>query len=123
MKSPGMTSDPDHKLKTEKLSKRVEVFMDGQKVAESKNAIRLLEDGCDPVLYIPKEDVRDLEFIKFDDYECPFKGHAELYSLKHGKHRYENAAWSYENPYDGFEELKGRVAFYPEKVQEIRVTG
>jgi uncharacterized protein (DUF427 family) len=123
MKSPGIRKNPEHKLSTERMKERVEVFMDGQKVAETKNAIKLFEDGYEPRIYVPKEDIHDIELLKFDGYECPFKGHAELYSVKHGSHRYENAAWSYEDPYEEFQELKGRVAFYPEKVQEIRVTG
>lgn len=123
MMSPGMTQYPDHKLVTFPMKERVEIFMDGEKIVETRNAIKLLEDGHDPVIYVPKEDISSIEFQKFDDYHCPFKGRAKLFSIKHGPRKYENAAWEYEQPYEEFEELKDRVAFYPHKVQEIRITG
>jgi uncharacterized protein (DUF427 family) len=123
MMSPGYTENPQHKVSTEPMNERVEVFMDGEKVAETIDAIRVFEPGNPERIYIPREDIRGIELLKFDDYHCPFKGDAELYDVKHGSNRFENAAWSYLKPYDEVKELKSYVAFYPEKVQLIRVTG
>lgn len=67
-------------------------------------------------------DIKAIDLIKSKDYECPFKGTAEIYNIKHGPQSHENAAWSYEEPYDEVQEIQGRVAFYPDKVQEIRIT-
>jgi uncharacterized protein (DUF427 family) len=47
---------------------------------------------------------------------CPFKGHASYWSLKGGA---ENAVWSYEDPYDDMAAIKGRLAFYADKVDSI----
>jgi len=122
MRSPAKSRNPDYQLETERMNEKVEVFIDGEKIAETQNAIKLFEEGHDPVIYIPKNDIKAVDFVKYDDYQCPYKGSAKLYTIKHGSHEHENAAWTYEEPYDEVLELKGRVAFYPDKVQEIRVT-
>ena len=123
MMSPGYTENPEHRVQTMPMQERVEIFMEGEKIAESRKAIKLFEPGYPPRIYIPREDIRGVELIKFDDYHCPFKGHGELYKVKHGASIFENAAWSYLRPYDDVIEIKNMVAFYPEKVQLIRVTG
>ena len=123
MMSPGLTEHPEHRVMTERLNARVEVFMEGEKIAETRNAIKVIEPGYPERLYIPREDMRSIELIKFDDYYCPFKGEADLYKIKHGSSRFENAAWSYRKTFDEVSEIKDLVCFYPEKVELIRVTG
>lgn len=123
MMSPGITEHPEHKLRTEEIKGRVEIFMDGERVVDTINAVRLYEDNCDPRIYVPKQALRNIELLKFEDYHCPFKGDAELYNVKHGSKTFENVAWSYRETYDEFPELKDKVAFYPKKVQECRITG
>jgi uncharacterized protein (DUF427 family) len=107
-------------VKTARIPEKVMVIVDGETIAETSQAVVLLEKGYDPVYYIPKNDIREIDLIKCGDYECP-KGHAELYTIRHGAHDIENAAWSYDEPDQHFPELIGRVAFYPDKVQEIRI--
>jgi uncharacterized protein (DUF427 family) len=34
---------------------------------------------------------------------------------------YENVAWSYEDPYPGVEAIRGRIAFYPDRVEVYEV--
>lgn len=84
MMSPGLTERPEHRIETVAMKERVEVFTEGEKEAETIGAIRVLGPGYPPRIYIPREDGRGIEPIKFDNYECPFKGHAELYRVKHG---------------------------------------
>jgi uncharacterized protein (DUF427 family) len=109
------------RIHTERLSEKVLVILEGEVIAETNQAIRLEEAGHDPVLYIPKNDIKEIDLIKCGDYECPLKGHAELYTIRHGARDIENAAWTYDQPFDELQELQGRVAFYPDKVQEIRL--
>ena len=123
MMSPGLTENPDHRVTTEPIHERVEIFMEGEKVAETLRGIRLLEPGYPDRIYIPREDIQGLELIKFNDYQCPFKGMAELYNVKHGTSIFRNAAWSFRKPYEDVLEIKNMVCFYPEKVQLIRITG
>lgn len=122
MMSPGLKKHPEHRLLTERVEGQVEVFLQGEQIAKSQNAIRLTEEGREPVIYIPKNDLMNIDLRKFDDYLCPYKGHAELYSIVHQDREFSDSAWSYDRPFDEFQELTGRVAFSPEKVQEIRIS-
>jgi uncharacterized protein (DUF427 family) len=122
MMSPGLKKNPEHKLQTERITGQVEVFLAGEQIALSRNAIRLNEAGVDPVIYIPKNDLMNIDLRKFDDYICPYKGHAELYSIIQGGEEFPDAAFSFDRPFDEFLDLTGRVAFYPEKVEAIRIS-
>jgi uncharacterized protein (DUF427 family) len=113
--------ETEYEVKTERMSDRVLVIVEGETIAETTTAVRVLETDHDPVIYIPKNDIKEIDLIKCGDYECPYKGHAELYTIRHGAHDIENAAWSYDEPFRNLPELIGRVAFYPDKVQEIKV--
>lgn len=92
MLSPGLEQYPDHRVVVEPLSKRVEIFIEGEKVVETKSALIVHETNLDPVVYVPRSEIKDLTFKKIDEYHCPFKGRAELYSVKHGASEFENAA-------------------------------
>lgn len=118
-----MNKEPstEHTVETQRITERVIVVVEGETIAETTNAVLLNETDYDPVVYIPKNDIKEIDLIKCGDYECPYKGHAELYTIRHGAHDIENAAWSYDEPFRHLPELQGRVAFYPDKVQEIRI--
>ncbi|HXH29842.1 MAG TPA: DUF427 domain-containing protein [Bacteriovoracaceae bacterium] len=120
MMSPGILKHPEHTIVAKRLDNRVEVYIDGDLIAQSTSAIKLLEADLDPVIYIPINDLKNIDLIKSSEYSCPFKGHAEFYTLTHNNKRFENAAWSYDHPFDEVQELTGRVAFSPDKIQEIR---
>jgi len=123
MMSPGLDENPEYRLETIPMKQRVQVFLDGELVAESKNAIKLFEGNLDPVIYIPYADIHAVSFLKFEEYTCPFKGQALLLTIRHHKRKFENAAWTYYRPFEEVKELKNHIAFSPHKVQEIRVTG
>ena len=121
MMSPGISEHPEHKIEAQRMENRVEVYVDGDMIAQSTNAIKLHEADLDPVIYIPINDLKNIDLIKTSEYTCPFKGHAEFYTMTHNSKRIENAAWSYDHPFDEVQELTGRVAFSPDKIQEIRI--
>lgn len=121
MKSHALNTDSHHTVVTQRMEQKVEVWLQGEMIAQTDNAIKVVETGYDDVIYIPKNDVINIDLLKSGEYDCPYKGHAEIYTIKHGAHDIEDAALTYEDPYDKFQELKGRVAFYPHKVQEIKI--
>ncbi len=111
----------DHVVKAERLEDRVIVIVEGETIADTTSAIVVHETGFGPVIYVPKNDIREIDLIKCGDYYCPYKGNAEIYTIRHGAHDIENAAWSYYGPLNSIPEIQGRVAFFQNKVQEIRI--
>ena len=99
---------------------RVQVKYHGEVIADTRDAIALKEGDYPVVYYVPRKDVKmeRLARTQHTTY-CPHKGHASYYSLAGGP---ENAVWSYEQPYDGVDAIKERLAFYPNKVDAIDIS-
>lgn len=80
---PGYKKHPEHRLTTKPAGIRVQVAFNGELVADSRDAIRLDEDGYPVVYYIPRRDVKMDHLVRSDHQTyCPFKGTASYYSLK-----------------------------------------
>jgi len=105
-------------------SRAIEVVFAGTKIADSRRALRVLETSHPPVYYIPLRDIMPdvLETSSRVSY-CEFKGEARYYRVRVGNTVAEDAAWTYEAPAYGYEELVGHVAFYPQLMDECRVGG
>ena len=50
---------------------------------------------------------------------CPFKGTAHQWHLRLPGQTIENGAWSYEKPLDEAAAIEGRVAFYPNLIEDL----
>ena len=112
--------EPGYEIRFERNAKRVRVEFNGAAVADSPRALILHETRHAPVFYIPREDVRLELFEKTTQTtHCPFKGDASYWTLKVGRERSENAAWSYDDPYDDAAPLREHLAFYPNRVGAI----
>jgi uncharacterized protein (DUF427 family) len=111
---------PDHPISIQRNSARVVVSVAGRVVADTRNALTLREAAYPPVQYIPKEDV-DFSRLERTDHAtyCPYKGDCNYYSVRAGGKKSVNAAWAYEDPFPAVVQIKGHVAFYPERVDEI----
>jgi len=111
---------PDHPISLQRSPARVVVSVAGRVVADTCNALTLREAAYPPVRYIPSEDV-DFSQLERTDYftYCPYKGYCNYYSVPAGGKRSVNAVWSYEDPFPVVAQIKGHVAFYPERVDEI----
>jgi uncharacterized protein (DUF427 family) len=117
---PGYKKYPDHRITTKPAGVRVQVKLDGEVVADTRDAIRLEEGDYPAVYYFPRKDVKMQRLVRSKHQTvCPFKGTASYYSLKNGA---ENAVWTYETPYDEVSVIKERLAFYPDKVDSIDAT-
>ena len=96
------------------------VSVKGQTIADTKQALLLKEASYEPVLYIPREDV-DMEQLQRNDSTtyCPYKGDASYYDIAIGGTKSKNAVWTYEDPHESVEVIKGYLAFYEERVDDV----
>src|ERR1700730_14166070 len=111
---------PDHPIFIERNPARVVVSVAGHVIAETRNALTLRESDYSPVQYIPRADVdfSQLEGSNHATY-CPYKGDCSYYSISAGGKKSVNAVRSYDAPFPAVAQIKGRVAFYPDRVDEI----
>ena len=114
---PGYKKHPDHRLTAKPAGVRVQVKLEGELIADTRDAIEMKEGDYPVVYYIPRKDVKMDRLVRSShETYCPFKGTASYYSLKN---RAENAVWTYEKPYDEMSVIKERLAFYSDKVDSI----
>ena len=108
---------PDYRVDLEPNAKSVRVALGAVTIAESERSLSVLETKHDAVVYIPREDVR-MDLLERTDHEtfCPFKGEAAYWTIRAGDEVLENAAWSYEDPFDEVAGLKDYVSFYTDRV-------
>ena len=92
---------------------RIRVVFNGQTVADSNRAMILRETRLPPVYYFPRDDVR-MELFRRTDHRthCPFKGNAAYWTVAVDGQRAENAAWSYEDPFEDAAQIKDYIALY-----------
>ena len=111
---------PDYRVDLEPNPKRVRIALGTHTIAESERSLRVRETKHDPVVYIPREDVR-MDLLERTDHEtfCPFKGEAAYWTIRVGDRVLENAAWSYEDPFDEVEGLKDYVSFYTDRLELV----
>jgi uncharacterized protein (DUF427 family) len=107
-----------HTITITPAGRRIEVSVDGQKLAESVRALRLDETGLPPRYYFPREDVRtDLLRPTSSATTCPFKGEASYWSAQVGDKVFEDLVWSYQTPVSGAEQIAGLMCFYSDRVE------
>jgi uncharacterized protein (DUF427 family) len=111
---------PNHPISIERNPARVVVSVAGHVVADTCSALTLREADYSPVQYIPREDIdlTQLERTNHATY-CPFKGDCSYYSIPADGKKSVNVVWTYENPYPVVAQIKGHVAFYPDRVDGI----
>jgi uncharacterized protein (DUF427 family) len=111
---------PDHPISIQGNPARVVVSVAGRVIADTHNALTLREATYPPVEYIPRENV-DFSQLERTDHAtyCPYKGDCSYYSIPVGGKKSVNAVWSYEDPYPAVGQIKGYVAFYPDRVDQI----
>jgi uncharacterized protein (DUF427 family) len=114
IKTPG----PDHPITVTSSRDHVVVRSGAAKIADSRSTLVLREANYPPVRYIPLADVdqSQLAASELTTY-CPYKGDASYYSITPDAEHGADAVWFYEDPYPAVAEIKGHVAFYPDRVE------
>ena len=121
-KSPGHQKWPDHKVQEKMLDQRLQVAVNGEVLADSRDVVEVDEDEMPRRYYFPRSDVR-MEKLERTETEtkCPFKGTAHYFTVNAGGRKLSDAVWTYEDPFEEHLALKDRVAFYTDKVPEIDI--
>jgi uncharacterized protein (DUF427 family) len=117
MRVPG----PEHPISILPNHSRVVITVGGRVIADTRDALTLREASYPAVQYIPRRDV-DMTALTRSEHttHCPYKGGASYYNIPVGGERSLNAVWSYETPFEGMAQIKEYLAFYPDRVDEIR---
>jgi uncharacterized protein (DUF427 family) len=99
-------------------SRLVRVLHEGEVIAETRNAVRILETASPPTFYLPPDDVRiDLLERARGASICEWKGSATYWSLVDDRGDLGNVAWSYETPFPDFASIRSYLSFYPSKLE------
>ncbi|WP_157961569.1 DUF427 domain-containing protein [Acuticoccus kandeliae] len=109
--APGFRARPDHKIVLDAGPTPVTITLGEEIVAATTAAVILREDGYPARAYVPPADISAGLAPTAKTTHCPFKGDTTYYSLTIGPHTLENAAWSYDRPYDEMAPIRGYVAF------------
>ncbi len=111
---------PDHPITIERNPARVVVWAGRRVIADSCEAVTVREASYAPVQYVPRKDV-DMSALERSPHAtyCPYKGDCAYYNISGGGARTINAVWTYEAPYPAVAEIRGYLAFYPERVDAI----
>lgn len=108
--------DPYKRVDVLASSRHVEVRIDGETVASSRQPRILFETSLPPRYYLPLSDVRmDLLRPSATTTSCPYKGTASYWSV--GDH--EDVVWIYRTPLPESQKVAGLACFYNEKVDLI----
>ena len=99
----------------EPCTRRVRVIHADRTLAESTNALRILETSHPPTIYVPPDDVDRARLTPSGGGStvCEWKGRAVYWDLIDGAKR---VAWSYPDPVEHYAALKDHLAFYPSRV-------
>jgi len=110
------TRADEHRILLRPANGRVHIGVGSVVLAESDRGTLLLERGCPPRWYLPREDVRlDLLRRTTTTTVCPFKGQARYWSFEPAGAAGTDVAWSYEAPVSAMAAFQGLVCFYSER--------
>ncbi len=110
--------------KLESTSKHIQIIFNGEVIADTTNAIRVLETSHPPSYYIPPADIK-MEYLIATPQSsfCEWKGRAGYYTIQVGDKEVQNAGWFYPNPTPPFAAIQNHVAFYAHVMDACYVDG
>lgn len=120
----GHFPDPYKRIDIRDSHRRVEIMLDGEKLATTTRARFLFETGVPVRYYIPAEDARmDLMSPSDTITYCPYKGSAHYHTLTLNGKTYEDLVWYHPYPIAECIPIKDYISFYWTKVDEILIDG
>jgi uncharacterized protein (DUF427 family) len=112
--------DPHKRVDTLRSSRRVQVFANGELVADSVRPLLLFETSLPTRYYLPFADVRT-ELLEGSDAVtiCPYKGRARYWSVRVGDTFVQDVAWSYPDPIPENPKIRDLLCFFNERVDLV----
>jgi uncharacterized protein (DUF427 family) len=110
--------------KLERTDKHIQVFFNGELLADTRQAWRVLETSHPPVYYLPPEDIR-MDYLNPTEGSswCEWKGRAAYYDVVVGDKVAEKVAWTYSRPAPSFRAIRDHLAFYAWAMDRCLVDG
>lgn len=121
-RSPGHQQMPDHRVDESHIGEEMLVQIDKTIIADSRDVVRVDEVDQPTRWYFSRTDVQ-MQALSAAGTKtrCPFKGSADYFDVHVDGHDLQDAAWTYEVPYDEHIALEGRIAFHDEKFPDMQV--
>ncbi|GAA1634931.1 DUF427 domain-containing protein [Microbacterium flavum] len=108
----------------EPVAGRITISLGGEVIADTEDAVRVLETSHPPVYYLPISDFAPGSLIPAAGSSfCEFKGAAAYFDVHGGGEVRAGAAWTYPQPSPGFAPLADRVAVYAGRMDACTVDG
>ena len=108
----------------EPTSAHIVIEHDGMTIADTRNAVRVLETSHPPNYYIPPDDIAEGVLRRAGGTSfCEWKGAARYWDIVTENGVLERVGWSYPSPTPGFAILKDFLAFYAAPFDRCLVDG
>lgn len=117
--APGQESVWDYPRppRIEPSDRRVRIVLGGVTIADTVDAVRVLETSHPPAWYVPFAALTGVNVEhEARSTVCEFKGRAAYWTLTAGGVTAREAGWSYPEPVPGYEALRDHLTVYPERV-------
>jgi uncharacterized protein (DUF427 family) len=107
-------SDYPRPPRLEPAGRRVRIVLGGETIADTGEALRVLETFHPPTYYLPATAFRPGALVPGGARGswCEWKGRARYWTVVGGDKVAENAAWGYPDPVPAYAALRGFVAVY-----------
>lgn len=116
--------DPHKRIDILESTRHVKVVVLGEKVADTHRPILLFETGLPVRYYCPGLDVRRELLVASDKITgCAYKGRVQYCSVKVGNQIAQDIAWYYQYPGIEATKIRGRIAFFNERLDVLCVDG
>jgi uncharacterized protein (DUF427 family) len=112
--------DPHKRVDTVHSSRHVQVYVEGELIADSVRPLLLFETPLPTRYYLPYDDVRT-DLLEASDFvsTCPYKGQARYWSVRVGDVVVPDLVWSYPSPIPEIPKIKDLMSFYNERVDLV----
>jgi len=122
MTTPRRVADFPRPPALEHVAERVRIVLAGETIADTGDALRILETTHPPTYYLPPSAFRPGTLIPRPRTSfCEWKGTARYLSITAGGRTEHDAAWTYPDPTPAYAALADHVAVYPGRMDACYV--